>query len=349
VVNTGASYTTYTKWYEMYLADAGYYEYNIKPSKDKNYEVVAVEPHTSFGGLIYGIMEIGAEDPQVYIIGEYGIELVVREPEVVEEVFEMKSEDAPVYKMGEFVRCISRTKENVEGLILGEVYEMVGASMYDGNLVLSVKAKDGKLFHSIDRFESIEDEKVTEDDIYIMKCDIAPEGYGTDVLNNSIDTLMENTHFGKIPEGCELAPDMVNEPPHYKKGGIECIDYLEAKLGIPAFEGFCIGNTLKYLSRLGEKGDRLEDMLKAQFYLNKAVGLHTAPTEPTEVDGACNRPITGKQIGYIAGLTKKLEIDRYDMPEYISPLMDYKNLSEAEASIVIDRLLAIKDYKDGAR
>jgi hypothetical protein len=48
-------------------------------------------------------------------------------------------------------------------------------------------------------------------------------------------------------------------------------------------------------------------------------------------------------------LTKKLEIDRYDMPEYISPLMDYKNLSEAEASIVIDRLLAIKDYKDGAR
>jgi hypothetical protein len=288
VINTGASYTTYTEWYELYLADSGYYDQHITPSKGDNYEVVAIEPHTSFGGLIYGIKEIGAEDPQVYIIGEYGIELVVREPEVVEEVFEMKSEDAPIYKMGEFVRCISRTKENVEGLILGEVYEMVGASMYDGNLVLSVKAKDGKLFHSIDRFESIEDEKVTEDDFYIMKCDttpsgkvgykemgiceIAPEGYGTDVLK----------------------ADMVNEPPHYKKGGIECIDYLEAKLGTPAFEGFCIGNTLKYLSRLGEKGDRLEDMLKAQFYLNTAVGLHTAPTEPTEVDGACNRPITSK-------------------------------------------------------
>ena len=278
IINNGASYTTYRDWYEEYLADCGFYEDNASP-EDGEYEVMVVASHGSWSGTLYGIREAkGDFSSQVYIIGENGLELV---SEIVKEEVELKSDENPVYKMGEFVRCISRTKDNVEGLILGEVYEMVGASMYDGNLILSVKGKDGKLFHSIDRFESVDSEKVTEDDFYIMKCDIAPLG-----------------KVGYKEMGiCEIAPDMVNEPPHYKTGGIECIDYLEAKMGIEAFEGFCIGNTLKYLSRLGQKGDRLEDMLKAQFYLNKAISLHTAPTEPTEVDGACNRPITSKQIG----------------------------------------------------
>ena len=58
-------------------------------------------------------------------------------------------------------------------------------------------------------------------------------------------------------------PDMVNNPPHYTDGGIETIDYLEAKLGPDGFRAFCIGNALKYVSRAGKKADLKQDLSKA--------------------------------------------------------------------------------------
>ena len=65
--------------------------------------------------------------------------------------------------------------------------------------------------------------------------------------------------------------DVVNQPPHYKVGGIETIDYLQAKLSPEAFRGFLHGNTLKYLSRADHKGNALEDFKKAQWYLNTLI------------------------------------------------------------------------------
>jgi hypothetical protein len=72
----------------------------------------------------------------------------------------------------------------------------------------------------------------------------------------------------KIPQEGE---DLVNNPKHYTAGGIECIDYLKAKLTPEEFVGFLKGNTLKYMSRAGLKNDELEDYKKAQFYINKLV------------------------------------------------------------------------------
>lgn len=63
--------------------------------------------------------------------------------------------------------------------------------------------------------------------------------------------------------------DMVNLPPHYQAGGIETIDYIQAKMTPEQFEGFCLGNALKYLSRAGKKGDFKTDIAKARWYLNK--------------------------------------------------------------------------------
>jgi hypothetical protein len=63
-------------------------------------------------------------------------------------------------------------------------------------------------------------------------------------------------------------PDMVEHPPHYKQGGIETIDVIEAwQLG------FCLGNAIKYISRAGKKdpGAELEDLKKARFYLNREI------------------------------------------------------------------------------
>ena len=60
--------------------------------------------------------------------------------------------------------------------------------------------------------------------------------------------------------------DMVNHPPHYKAGGIETIDFIEAK-GL----GYHLGNVVKYITRADHKGNKLEDLKKAQWYLSRAI------------------------------------------------------------------------------
>jgi hypothetical protein len=62
------------------------------------------------------------------------------------------------------------------------------------------------------------------------------------------------------------AKDNVNHPEHYKMGGIETIDFIEAKS-----LGYHLGNVVKYVTRADHKGNRLEDLKKAQWYLNRAI------------------------------------------------------------------------------
>jgi DNA-binding CsgD family transcriptional regulator len=62
-----------------------------------------------------------------------------------------------------------------------------------------------------------------------------------------------------------VQPDPVNHPPHYKAGGIETIDFIEAKR-----LGYHLGNVVKYISRAQHKGG-MQDLLKAQWYLNRAI------------------------------------------------------------------------------
>lgn len=62
--------------------------------------------------------------------------------------------------------------------------------------------------------------------------------------------------------------DMVNHPPHYEQGGIECIVAIQAALTPEEFRGFCKGNALKYVWREKHKG-RGEDLKKAAWYLGK--------------------------------------------------------------------------------
>ena len=61
--------------------------------------------------------------------------------------------------------------------------------------------------------------------------------------------------------------DMVNHPPHYNKAGIETIDAIKAMTDT-GFEYYLQGNIMKYLWRFDYKGKPLEDLQKAQWYLN---------------------------------------------------------------------------------
>jgi homoserine dehydrogenase len=68
--------------------------------------------------------------------------------------------------------------------------------------------------------------------------------------------------------------DMVNEPPHYKMGGIETIDFIEAKQF-----GYNLGNVVKYISRADLKGSHYEDLLKARWYLNREIAKFSPDTK----------------------------------------------------------------------
>ena len=61
--------------------------------------------------------------------------------------------------------------------------------------------------------------------------------------------------------------DIVNHPPHYKAGGIETIDFIEAK-----HLGYHLGNVVKYISRAGIKSHcPIEDLKKARWYLDRYI------------------------------------------------------------------------------
>ena len=62
--------------------------------------------------------------------------------------------------------------------------------------------------------------------------------------------------------------DMVNSPPHYNAGSIECIDAIEASMSKEAFRGYLKGNMLKYIWRYENKGGK-EDLDKANWYLTR--------------------------------------------------------------------------------
>ena len=70
-----------------------------------------------------------------------------------------------------------------------------------------------------------------------------------------------------------LPPDMVNSPPHYKIGGIETIDYIQAKLTPEEFRGYLKGNVLKYTSRAEYKEDAGKDVDKMVWYALKLQSL----------------------------------------------------------------------------
>lgn len=69
--------------------------------------------------------------------------------------------------------------------------------------------------------------------------------------------------------------DNVNHPAHYEAStSIECIEAMIAMFGKQAVYNFCVTNAFKYIWRHKNKNG-LEDLDKAQWYLDKANNLNT--------------------------------------------------------------------------
>ena len=64
--------------------------------------------------------------------------------------------------------------------------------------------------------------------------------------------------------------DPVNHPKHYTShpSGVECIQVTEHM-------NFCLGNAMKYIWRADEKGNDVEDLKKAMWYIHREIKKRT--------------------------------------------------------------------------
>jgi hypothetical protein len=91
--------------------------------------------------------------------------------------------------------------------------------------------------------------------VYVLKSKIKKERIADGLIKSS-----------PKKEKLIMTYDNVNHPSHYKMGGIETIDFIEAKS-----LNYNLGNVVKYITRADYKGNKIEDLKKAQWYLNREV------------------------------------------------------------------------------
>lgn len=86
-----------------------------------------------------------------------------------------------------------------------------------------------------------------------------------------LKTILSSYTGSKAVKHTGAGEDIVNNPSHYTHGGIETIDYMEAKSTPEEFAGHLRLTAIKYLSRAGLKESTLMDLKKAQWYVNELV------------------------------------------------------------------------------
>jgi hypothetical protein len=90
---------------------------------------------------------------------------------------------------------------------------------------------------------------------------------GNESVENLNTTLWQPPELLPVPEAITMVEppnDPVNHPAHYKVGGIETIDFIEAKK-----LNYNMGNAVKYISRADHKGNKKQDLEKAKWYIDR--------------------------------------------------------------------------------
>ena len=87
---------------------------------------------------------------------------------------------------------------------------------------------------------------------------------GPEDQSNSESTPPQSGDYPRTP--AEAPSDDPINPSHYRKhpSGVECIDITEHM-------NFCVGNAIKYIWRYQDKGDPVENLRKAQWYLDREI------------------------------------------------------------------------------
>lgn len=107
---------------------------------------------------------------------------------------------------------------------------------------------------------------ITKQYVYVMRHKIRKSAktlVPKTALTPIVKPAIVEKHFGI---DIDKAHDPVNQPAHYKVGGIETIDFIEAK-GL----NYNLGNAVKYITRADHKGSKAQDLAKAIWYLRREI------------------------------------------------------------------------------
>ena len=151
----------------------------------------------------------------------------------------------------------------------------IGASVYLITKYFEAHSREDKSAQSPKRDYETSDWHYTF--TYLPRADVKAKLIGKmedEELDKDV-TIKERSEVGEVEKNLTKKPDMVNHPPHYNSGKFETIDVIEDVLN--GYKGFafvahCLGTTIKYIYRGPFKGKMLEDLKKARFYLDKAIG-----------------------------------------------------------------------------
>lgn len=98
---------------------------------------------------------------------------------------------------------------------------------------------------------------------------------------NSIADLLDGEDVIARTEDPRPQPDMINHPPHYTQGDVECIDAIEAALGPEGFQAYCRGQAIKYAWRAEHKGAPTQDLGKIGWYADRALAARKKTSSRT--------------------------------------------------------------------
>jgi|SRR6516162_4802178 hypothetical protein len=85
--------------------------------------------------------------------------------------------------------------------------------------------------------------------------------------------------------------DPVNHPKHYTQGSIETIEMIDLICAdYSGSEGASLGAVVKYISRAPYKGQKLQDLRKAHWYLGHLIELIEAKEKSAGQEAATPKP-----------------------------------------------------------
>jgi hypothetical protein len=149
------------------------------------------------------------------------------------------------------VRMLLRRNPNTKA---GAVVELLDCGMQQAHVLLNTQRKQMGIYRN-------------KDGVFVL--DKAPENKASSPEEslNKVPSIVD-AHY-PIPITITMEEpqhDPVNHPEHYKTGGIETIDFIEAKS-----LNYNLGNAVKYITRADHKDNRLQDLQKAQWYINREI------------------------------------------------------------------------------
>jgi len=94
-----------------------------------------------------------------------------------------------------------------------------------------------------------------------------------DEWDKAAQAAYEEPQVGKLfhPSDAPKESCPVENPDHYNTGAIEAIEAIRASMPPEQFFGYLKGNVMKYLWRYDYKEKPIEDLRKADWYLNRLI------------------------------------------------------------------------------